>query len=73
MPFNRAWLILPSKRVQKQKTKTSNQLSSSISKVVLTRLFKRSKKTKEQKTVLSKSECFCENTSELQFAHSLIT
>ncbi len=33
--------------------------------------FKRqsNKKAKEEKTVLSKSDSFCENTSELQFAH----
>jgi len=46
-------------------------LSSSLSKVVSTRLFNKSNQTKNKrrKTVLSKSECFCENTSELQFAH----
>jgi len=46
-------------------------LSSSLSKVVSTRLFNKSNQTKNKrrKTVLSKSDSFCENTSELQFAH----
>ena len=63
MPSNRASLILPSKRVKKQKTPNPYIKSR------FNTTFKRSKKTEEQKTVLSKSECFCENTSELQFAH----
>jgi len=66
MPFNRAWLILPSKRVQIQKKHKhfKSILSSSLSKVV-----QNDYQSKEEKTVLSKSECFCENTSELKFAH----
>jgi len=63
MPFNRAWLILPSKRVQQQKqiqknsnARTSNQyLSSSLSKVVLNDNQTKSKRRKngvEQKRML---------------------
>lgn len=66
MPFYRAWLVLPSKRVQKQKI--PNQLNSSISKVVLTRFFQQ----KNKKAVLNKSDSFCENTSERMFAYQLI-
>lgn len=59
MPFNRAWLVLPSKRVKKQKTPNQKSFQHD------------SFKTRRNKSVLSKSECFCENTSELQFAHSV--
>ena len=67
MPFNRAWLVLPSKRVEKQKNKNFK----SIKFIYIKSRFNTTLSNKKKKSVLNKSECFCENTSELQFAHQL--